>query len=119
MAYGCQSMTGEIRSVLLKRVSEAFISQKNLDATYEAFRYLGCPNYEKAAAEYAAFAEIIEEHVPEVHYLPEDDRTGLDSIYTHDPLKVTKKGAVYFPMLLRSEERRVGKECRSRWSPYH
>ena len=23
------------------------------------------------------------------------------------------------PMLLRSEERRVGKECRSRWSPYH
>src|SRR5258708_38082552 len=23
------------------------------------------------------------------------------------------------PTLLRSEERRVGKECRSRWSPYH
>src|SRR2546429_9324218 len=23
------------------------------------------------------------------------------------------------PRLLRSEERRVGKECRSRWSPYH
>ena len=22
-------------------------------------------------------------------------------------------------MVLRSEERRVGKECRSRWSPYH
>ena len=26
-----------------------------------------------------------------------------------------KKGAV----VTRSEERRVGKECRSRWSPYH
>ena len=24
-----------------------------------------------------------------------------------------------YPMLARSEERRVGKECRSRWSPYH
>src|SRR3712207_9433430 len=23
------------------------------------------------------------------------------------------------PVLCRSEERRVGKECRSRWSPYH
>src|SRR3712207_9560416 len=23
------------------------------------------------------------------------------------------------PLYLRSEERRVGKECRSRWSPYH
>ena len=27
------------------------------------------------------------------------------------------KGALL--MLMRSEERRVGKECRSRWSPYH
>ena len=28
--------------------------------------------------------------------------------------------AEYFPStILRSEERRVGKECRSRWSPYH
>ena len=23
------------------------------------------------------------------------------------------------PIMVRSEERRVGKECRSRWSPYH
>ena len=26
---------------------------------------------------------------------------------------------VHHPELCRSEERRVGKECRSRWSPYH
>ena len=25
----------------------------------------------------------------------------------------------YMKQLVRSEERRVGKECRSRWSPYH
>ena len=24
-----------------------------------------------------------------------------------------------WPIAIRSEERRVGKECRSRWSPYH
>ena len=28
-------------------------------------------------------------------------------------------GAIVNETLLRSEERRVGKECRSRWSPYH
>src|SRR5256885_13378203 len=27
--------------------------------------------------------------------------------------------ASYFLVVARSEERRVGKECRSRWSPYH
>ena len=26
---------------------------------------------------------------------------------------------LFLAYLLRSEERRVGKECRSRWSPYH
>src|SRR5256885_17213945 len=31
----------------------------------------------------------------------------------------TKGPNLIFPDNLRSEERRVGKECRSRWSPYH
>ena len=31
----------------------------------------------------------------------------------------TKKSITLEPMQARSEERRVGKECRSRWSPYH
>ena len=30
-----------------------------------------------------------------------------------------KSGGVHINNILRSEERRVGKECRSRWSPYH
>ena len=30
-----------------------------------------------------------------------------------------KIGAIFVEELDRSEERRVGKECRSRWSPYH
>ena len=28
-------------------------------------------------------------------------------------------GKIFAPNQVRSEERRVGKECRSRWSPYH
>ena len=31
----------------------------------------------------------------------------------------SKYDAIYMVKLTRSEERRVGKECRSRWSPYH
>src|SRR2546422_6445375 len=43
----------------------------------------------------------------------------------HDPLGSALRGSVgaaadrLGPGLRRSEERRVGKECRSRWSPYH
>ena len=31
----------------------------------------------------------------------------------------TLEGETYALKDIRSEERRVGKECRSRWSPYH
>ena len=34
-------------------------------------------------------------------------------------MKKTKLVAIGISVLIRSEERRVGKECRSRWSPYH
>ena len=41
--------------------------------------------------------------------------TGL--IARHDRIHVPVRDELR--PLLRSEERRVGKECRSRWSPYH
>ena len=34
-------------------------------------------------------------------------------------LKMTVVMVMDLISLIRSEERRVGKECRSRWSPYH
>ena len=33
--------------------------------------------------------------------------------------KFSRMMAVILGLIVRSEERRVGKECRSRWSPYH
>ena len=37
----------------------------------------------------------------------------------HDFESKSKKNAKEQTPEMRSEERRVGKECRSRWSPYH
>ena len=41
-------------------------------------------------------------------------------LYNSDlaPTPASKKNWGWFE-IFRSEERRVGKECRSRWSPYH
>ena len=36
------------------------------------------------------------------------------------PIPIKTKGKGFWKgIVMRSEERRVGKECRSRWSPYH
>ena len=39
--------------------------------------------------------------------------TGMTDVFKKGCLKIQHC------TLIRSEERRVGKECRSRWSPYH
>ena len=40
--------------------------------------------------------------------------------FEHNAKKLSKcKNLVVLTQVNRSEERRVGKECRSRWSPYH
>ena len=48
---------------------------------------------------------------------------GLSDIYFTANLVASRlyfnKGNMQFQEVTRSEERRVGKECRSRWSPYH
>src|SRR5256885_7353663 len=48
---------------------------------------------------------------------------GVDLITPQVTIVSPANGAVNVPtntlVQLRSEERRVGKECRSRWSPYH
>lgn len=98
MKYGSPSMTGVMKSVLIKHPRDAFKSQIHLGNHYEEYGYLGCPDYEKVLEEYAVFESILKSENVERLYLPESSGVGLDSIYTHDSLKVTPGGAVYFPM---------------------
>ena len=42
----------------------------------------------------------------------------FSSIGSIEDLKLALQSNIH-PDIFRSEERRVGKECRSRWSPYH
>ena len=47
------------------------------------------------------------------------DPAETPSLVTPYMLYYALHDAILKPMPGRSEERRVGKECRSRWSPYH
>ena len=47
------------------------------------------------------------------YYVPLENVTNMDN----QDIKTMVDLGRYFS--IRSEERRVGKECRSRWSPYH
>ena len=55
---------------------------------------------------------LIREGVPSI--LNPDDANALEAA-----LQLKDKDPEGTSVAVRSEERRVGKECRSRWSPYH
>lgn len=96
--YGCQSMFKKIKSVIIKHPKDAFISQDILNANAKKFNYIGIPDYNTVLKEFEVFENIIKENVEEVHYLPKCNLVGLDSIYTHDSVKITNKGAIALPM---------------------
>lgn len=98
MKYGCQSMVGKMNAVLIKTPENAFRNQSYLDKEFEDYGYLGCPNFETVLEEYKTFESIIKKNVANVYYLPFKEEAGMDSIYAHDTVKITKKGAIYFPM---------------------
>ncbi|UCG61087.1 MAG: amidinotransferase [Candidatus Zixiibacteriota bacterium] len=94
MNFNGQSETHTIRSILLKHPRDAFCSPDNIDAQWRDLNYEGCPDFEKALEEYEAFVKLLSQTVDVFHFLPVDDNTGLDSIYLHDPVVITKKGAI-------------------------
>jgi arginine deiminase len=98
MEYGCQSMVNKVESILIKHPKDAFISQEHLNQKWKDYKYIGCPDFEAAVKEFSEFEKIIKKWVPDIHYLLSEKSVGIDSIYTHDSVKVTKQGAIYFPM---------------------
>ena len=60
-----------------------------------------------------------EKEIKEIQIRKEEVKLSLFAddmiLYIENPKHATRK----LLELIRSEERRVGKECRSRWSPYH
>ena len=71
------------------------------------------PTYSERLDKLRIFADEAAEELPQVFYRELNGGIILSPITKAHPQSDPKKP------LLRSEERRVGKECRSRWSPYH
>lgn len=94
-AYGSQSMVRPLKKVLVKRPAEAFESQDRIDGQWRSLDYLAKPDYRRAVYEHRRFTALLEAAGAEVACLPADGRTGLDSLYTHDPVaSVTDEGVI-------------------------
>lgn len=94
MSYGAQSMTGELKGVIVKRPAEAYGDRAQVAAQWRALNYPAEPDFERAAAQHAAFVRLVAQFGAEVCYAPAAPGAGLDSVYVHDPVIVTQRGVV-------------------------
>jgi N-dimethylarginine dimethylaminohydrolase len=95
-SFGSQEMVAPLRRVILKRPQEAFISDQNIERQWRELNYLSKPDLQTAIHEHENLVNLLQTAGIEVLLLPKDERTGLDSIYTHDPCIVTDRGAIVF-----------------------
>jgi N-dimethylarginine dimethylaminohydrolase len=92
--FGSQSMVARLKRVVVKRPEDAFRSRQAIEAQWADLDYLRAPDIDRAAADHQNFVSLLREAGAEILYLPVDDRTGLDSLYAHDPVLITERGAV-------------------------
>ena len=89
---------------------DAGLVDRAVRTAHEAFESGGFAQHERAAVLDRA-AELAGERTEELAL--------AIAAEAGKPLKTARLEAERCVDTLRSEERRVGKECRSRWSPYH
>ena len=91
-------MVDPIQRVLIKHPKDAYQNQTKVSEQSPQLNYFGVPDFEKAQADYEELVGILESYGAEVHFLPADYTTSLDSVYTHDPCVISNGGVILCTM---------------------
>ena len=99
-------MVNSVERILLKHPRDAFLSQQKINCESKKLNYPSPPDLDLAIKQYDLFVKLIKSFGSEVYFLPADNNTSLDSIYTHDPCTMTNNGLIVCNMgkLKRSTE---------------
>jgi N-dimethylarginine dimethylaminohydrolase len=84
--------------VVLKHPREAFVDDATIASEWRDLGFTAPPDLSRAAAEFEAFLGLIQSFGSQVHLLPRDARTTLDSIYVRDASIVCDRGVILCSM---------------------
>ena len=111
--YTSHSEFGKLKSVFIKGAREAFVSDQHLEKNWNGLNYLAKPDFAKATEEYQKFEALLAQSGADMHYLPQDDKVNMDSIYCRDASIATNHGIILCNMGKqgRAHEPRAEKEA--------
>jgi N-dimethylarginine dimethylaminohydrolase len=113
LKYTSHSEFGKLKSVFIKGAREAFLNESHLEKNWEALNYLSQPDFKRSLEEYQSFEALLSESGTDLHYLPQDDKVNMDSIYCRDASIATDYGIIICNMGKsgRAQEPRAEKEA--------
>jgi N-dimethylarginine dimethylaminohydrolase len=80
--------------VAVKHPRDAFIDWATIARQWEELRFTAPPNLDRACKEHDRFVEALAKSGAQVHLLPRDETTTLDSIYVRDASIVSDQGLI-------------------------
>jgi len=89
-----QSEFAPLERVVLKHPREAFVDQATIATQWRSLGFSGAPDLDRATDEFDAFVDLLRAGGADVHLLPRDERTTLDSIYVRDAAIICDRGAI-------------------------
>ena len=92
------SEVGQLTRVVVKHPRDAFVDEATIAAEWRNLGYTSPPDLPRAIAEYEAFLGLVQSSGSEVHLLPRDARTTLDSLYVRDASVVCGEGVILCSM---------------------
>ncbi len=94
MTCRCQSDVDTVQRLLLKHARHAFVSDERIDSQWQQLGYVARPDLGRVVDEYDRFVALLDQFDIDVHFLPKDERVGLDSLYVRDASIVCAQGAI-------------------------
>jgi N-dimethylarginine dimethylaminohydrolase len=94
MCYTAHSEIGKIKTLFIKNVQQAFVSETDIEQYWKSLNYLGKPDFRLSIKEYETFQSVLKENGAEIFYLPEDATVNMDSVYCRDASIATNKGMI-------------------------
>jgi N-dimethylarginine dimethylaminohydrolase len=80
--------------VAVKHPRDAFIDQQTIARQWQALRFTAAPDLDRASREHDRFVEALSAAGAQVHLLPRNETTTLDSIYVRDASIVCERGLI-------------------------
>jgi N-dimethylarginine dimethylaminohydrolase len=93
-AVTAQSEYAPLERVIMKHPGDAFGDQASIESQWRSLGFTAPPELSKACAEFDALTKLLQAGGVDVHLLPADAGTTLDSIYTRDAAVVCDRGLI-------------------------